>query len=633
MLTRVAGKRSLAILMMLGGISGAAAAQTQIKTQILTQIQIDVDVAKVIGEYRPIWNYFGADEPNYTYAPGGAKLMGELGTINPGVPVYFRPHNLLTSGDGTAALKWGSTNAYTEDASGNPVYNWAITDKLFDNLKASGVRPMVEIGFMPEALSPNPKPYQHDFPKGDVFTGWAYPPKDYAKWRALIVAYVAHLRERYGAAAVDTWKWEVWNEPDIDYFHGTVEEYEKLYDVTTGAIRQVLPKATVGGPGVTGGGENKHFLQLFLEHCAHGANADSGKPGAPLDFISYHPKGSPKFIQPMVPGDPGHVRMNLWRQLALTDAGMKTIASFPEWKHTPIILSETDPEGCAACQGPQNGYRNGPLYGVSVAEMLARSAELARLRGVNLQGAVTWAFEFENQPYFAGFRELATDGPEGLIDKPVLNVFRMFGKLSGSLLSLTSNGAQEVADIEKNSVPGDPDISGIATRNGNSVGIVVWNYHDEDVTAPDAKVALVLAHVPGKTVHVTRFVMDAHHSNAYAAWLAMGSPQHVTPEQMTALQKTSGLEAVEKRTLHHTDGPLDIDGAPATAGSGTGAVELVAYRSILSRSGPSRYATKNPHIQIVAEIHSRTRLTLLTSPQVVGSSASHTSARRKRGAM
>jgi xylan 1,4-beta-xylosidase len=523
-------------------------------------IQISVDAGKVIGDYQPVWNYFGADEPNYTYAPGGAKLMHELGAINPGVPVYFRPHNLLTTGDGTAALKWGSTNVYTEDASGNPVYNWAITDKLFDNLKSANVRPMVEIGFMPEALSPKPQPYQHNFPKAgnDVFTGWSYPPKDYAKWRALIVAYVTHLHDRYGAAA-DTWKWEVWNEPDIPYFHGTVEEYEKLYDVTTAAIRQVLPKAVVGGPGVTGGGENKHFLQLFLEHCARGVNADSGKIGAPLDFISYHPKGSPKFIQPAVPGEAGRVRMNLGRQLALTDTGMKMIASFPEWKHTPIILSETDPEGCAACKGLQNGYRNGPLYGVSVAEMLARSAELARLRGVNLQGAVTWAFEFENQPYFAGFRELATDGPEGLIDKPVLNVFRMFGKLSGSLIALTSNGAQEVTDIEKDSVAADPDINGIATRGSNSLDIILWNYHDEDVGAPDAKVAMVIANVPGKVVHVKRTVMDAHHSNAYAAWLALGSPEHLSPDQLAALQKASGLETVEMPTVRKTSGPVKMN--------------------------------------------------------------------------
>jgi xylan 1,4-beta-xylosidase len=500
-----------------------------------TPIQINVDAAKTIAPYKPIWNYFGADEPNYTYAAGGTQLLRELSAINPAVPVYFRAHNLLTTGDGSASLKWGSTNVYTEKPDGTAVYDFAITDKLFDNFKATHIVPMVEIGFMPEALSPHPEPYRHGFPdKPDVFTGWSYPPKDYAKWRALIVAYVTHLKQRYGSA-IDQWQWEIWNEPDIPYFHGTVDEYLMLYDITTGAIREVLPNAKVGGPAVTGGGGNKHFLQLFLEHCANGTNADSGKPGAPLDFISFHPKGSPKFVG-------GHVVMNLGRQLALTDQGFKTIAAFPQYRATPIILSETDPEGCAACKGPQNGYRNGPLYGVSVAEMLARSAELARLRGVNLAGAVTWAFEFENQPYFAGFRELATDGPEGLIDKPVLNVFRMFGMLRGSLVALNSSGAVPVEDIAKTSVTAAPDIDGIATRNGQSVDILVWNYHDEDVASPAADVNITVSGLPSRGVHVQRSVMDNGHSNAYAVWLKMGSPASPTAAQMQELRAASGLE-------------------------------------------------------------------------------------------
>jgi xylan 1,4-beta-xylosidase len=298
----------------------------------------------------------------------------------------------------------------------------------------------------------------------------------------------------------------------------------------------VLPHAIVGGPAVTGGGDNKHFLKLFLEHCARGENADSHKTGAPLDFISFHPKGSPKFV-----GD--HVQMNLGRQLALTDQGFQTIASFPEYRNTPILLSETDPEGCAACKGPQNGYRNGPLYGVSVAEMLARSAELARLRGVNLDGAVTWAFEFENQPYFAGFRELATNGPQGLIDKPVLNVFRMFGKLSGSLVALSSSASIPVADIAKSSVTAAPDIDGIATRNGNSLDILLWNYHDEDIPSPAANVAVTVSGLPTRGVHVQRFLVDADHSNAYAVWLKMGSPANPTPAQMKDLRAASGLQA------------------------------------------------------------------------------------------
>ena len=174
-----------------------------------------------IRPYTPIWNYFGADEPNYLYAPNGKKLLGELAALSP-VPVYFRPHNLLTTGNGEGSLKWGSTNVYTERPDGTPVYDFTITDRIFDALIAAHVRPLVEIGFMPEALSTHPEPYRHTFPKGDIFTGWTYPPKDEAKWSKLVAAYAAHLRDRYGSQT-ETWLWEVWNEPDIGYWHGTPE--------------------------------------------------------------------------------------------------------------------------------------------------------------------------------------------------------------------------------------------------------------------------------------------------------------------------------------------------------------------------------------------------------------------------
>jgi xylan 1,4-beta-xylosidase len=491
------------------------------------------------GTYRPVWNYFGADEPNYTYAPNGTRLLRELSAINPAVPIYFRAHNLLTTGDGKGSLKWGSTNVYTEKPDGTPVYDWTITDQYFDNLKATHVRPMVEIGFMPEALSPHPTPYRHDFPaKGsDIWTGWSYPPKDYVKWRALLVSWVTHLHQRYGAD-VDTWQWEVWNEPDIPYFHGSVKDYEKLYDVSTAAVRQVLPHAMVGGPAVTGPVGSTAFLEDFLEHCARGVNADSGKVGSPLDFISFHPKGSPKF-------EDGHVHMNLARQLRATDLGMQVVAKFPEYRQTPIILSETDPEGCAACQSPQNGYRNGPLYGASVAEMLARSAELARLRGVNLLAGVTWAFEFEDQPWFAGFRELATNG----VDKPVLNVFRMYGMLGGTMLPLVSSGGLTAEQIISDGVVSAPDISGVATRQAKSVNILLWNYDDEDIAAAPANVVLKVTGIGPGSVHLTQYRMDSGHSNAYAAWIGMGRPQQPSDAQIASMRATGGLQVVEERTV------------------------------------------------------------------------------------
>lgn len=523
-----------------------------------TPVTIRVDAGRRIGDYKPIWNYFGADEPNYTYAPDGTRLLKELSSINPGVPVYFRAHNVLTSGDGSGSLKWGSTGVYGEKPDGTPVYNWTITDQLFDNFKAAGITPMVEIGFMPEALSPKPEPYRHSFPKGEIFTGWSYPPKDYAKWRALIVAWVTHLHERYGAA-VDGWLWEVWNEPDIGYFHGTEQEYEKLYDLSTGAVRQVLPHAKVGGPSTTGPyphedeSKNSPYLRNFLEHCAHGVNADTGKPGAPLDFISFHPKGSPKFVD--AKGDvPAHVQMNLAPQMGATDLGMQIVASFPEYKNTPIILSESDPEGCAACKGPQMGYRNGPLYGVSVAEMLARSAELARSHGVNLQGAVTWAFEMMDQPWFAGYRELASNG----IDKPVMSVFRMFGMLKGEQLAVTSSGAESVQELQKRSAVGSPDISAVATKHGQSVDVLIWNYEDEDLPAAAAEVKLDVAGVGGRSVKVTEYRMDGEHSNAYAAWLKMGSPQQPTATQVNELKKASELAVVRSENGTVTNGMISL---------------------------------------------------------------------------
>src|ERR1700690_1443781 len=138
-------------------------------------VTIRVDAGAPIGPSKPTWAWFGYDEPNYTYAKNGRKLLGELAALSP-VPVHIRVHNLLTSGDGSASLKWGSTNVYTEDAQGNPVYSWTILDRIFDTYLALRIKPLVQVGFMPEALSTHPEPYRHNFPQGSIFTGWAYPP-------------------------------------------------------------------------------------------------------------------------------------------------------------------------------------------------------------------------------------------------------------------------------------------------------------------------------------------------------------------------------------------------------------------------------------------------------------------------
>jgi xylan 1,4-beta-xylosidase len=525
----------IALLAVLQPAQRMMLAQLQSRHPPAAPAEIQVHAGQPIGPYTPIWNYFGADEPNYLYALNGRKLLGELAALSP-VPVYFRPHNLLTSGDGEGSLKWGSTNVYTERPDGTPVYDFTVTDRIFDALVAAHVRPLVEIGFMPQALSTHPEPYRHTFPKGDIFTGWTYPPKDEAHWSKLVETYAAHLRDRYGSQT-DSWLWEVWNEPDIAYWHGTPAEYDRLYDLTAAAIRRVLPQARIGGPEATGISDRSEvFLRQFLEHCAHGVNAATGTTGAPLDFISYHPKGKPAFVD-------GHVVMSIATQLRAVERGMQVVASYPEWKHTPIILGESDPEGCAACQGSQNGYRNGPLYGASVAEATLRTYELARQYGVTVEGAVTWAFEFEDQPAFAGFRELATNG----IDKPVLNVFRMLGMLGArkpgaDWIATGSSAALPLADLLQRSVQDSPDVNAVATRNADEVDVLLWNYHDADLPAPPAEVHLAVDGLHGSTVVAAEFRMDATHSNAYRVWQQMGSPAHPSAEQMLQLEKAGALE-------------------------------------------------------------------------------------------
>ncbi|HEX8462632.1 MAG TPA: beta-xylosidase, partial [Segetibacter sp.] len=380
---------------------------------------INVSLDKEVGEMKPIWAWFGHDEPNYTYMKDGKKLLSELSDLSP-VPVYMRVHNLLTSGDGTPALKWGSTNAYTEDAAGNPVYNWAIIDSIFDTYIKHGIKPMAQIGFMPEALSSKPQPYRHNWKPGDpynsIYTGWTHPPKDYNKWAELVYQWIMHSVKRYGKKEVESWYWELWNEPDSPYWGGTLEEYCKLYDYTADAAKRALPAIKIGGPHSTGPAANRgaNFLKGFISHCISGKNYVTGKIGAPIDFIAFHAKGAPRVVD-------GHVQMNIRQQLRDIEAGFKIVASYPGAKNLPIILGESDPEGCAACgmaTNPENAYRNGTMYSSYTAASFARKYALADSLGVNFLGAVSWSFEFENQPWFYGFRDLATNG----IDKPVLNV-------------------------------------------------------------------------------------------------------------------------------------------------------------------------------------------------------------------
>ena len=206
---------------------------------------------------------------------------------------------------------------------------------------------------------------------------------------------------------------------------------------------------------------------------------------------------------------------------------------------TPVVIGECDPEGCAACQGSQLAYRNGTMYSSYTAASFARIHDLAERHCVNVEGALTWAFEFEDQPYFAGFRSLASNG----IDKPVLNVFRMFAKIRGQRLAVESDNAVPLEEIVRRGAGAKPDVSALAGLEGNKLCVLVWHYHDDDVPGPDAAVELTLDSLPlasGKA-SLQHFRIDEEHSNAFAIWKEMGSPQQPKSEQYAQLERAGQL--------------------------------------------------------------------------------------------
>jgi xylan 1,4-beta-xylosidase len=522
-------------------------------------VGIDVDLAKSTGKFMPIYSWFGYDESGYTTTQNGKALLAQLHDLSP-VPVYVRAHFLLATGDGKPDLKWSSSNVYTEDANGNPIYSWTILDQIFDAYAAAQVRPMVELGFMPKALSTHPDPYHIGWPlKPGEEEGWSFPPKDYRRWQELNRQVAAHMAERYGKETVSTWYWEVWNEPDGKYYwKGTEDEYNKLYDYAVAGVRQAIPNARVGGPATTGPGSGaqdkaSEYLRAFLAHCTTNKSLATGGP-IPLDFISFHVKGRPNVVD-------GHVQMGLDHELNNAADGFAIVRQFAKFQRLPIILSEADPEGCAACSArlyPPNAYRNGPLYPSYTAAAMKGLLELADREQVNLLGMLTWAFEFEGKPYFDGYRTLATNG----VDKPVLNVFRMAGLMRGNRVAAVSSGAAPLDTILAHSVRQAPDIDALATSSNGEAAVLLWNYHDDDVAAPGAPVTVSIKSIP-LSVHrllLQQYRIDDHHSNAYTVWKEMGSPQNPTPEQYAQLQAAGQLQLFDSpKWMTPDNGEIKLD--------------------------------------------------------------------------
>jgi len=305
----------------------------------------------------------------------------------------------------------------------------------------------------------------------------------------------------------------------------------------------------VAGTGSKGAQE---WMNNFIKHCISGKNYATGKTGSPLQAILFHAKGQPGLKNNLVV-------MNMATQLRDIATGFNTTMAYPETSKLPVIIGECDPEGCAACgmaTNPENAYRNGTMYSSYTAASFARIYQLYDKTGVNFTGAVSWSFEFENQPWFYGYRDLATNG----VDKPVLNVFRMFGKMSGKRVEVRGNRMYPLQTVVDSSVRGlQTDIGALASKNKRSAAVMIWNYHDEDKQTPAEPVSLDISGLSAEKVKVTKYIIDSKHSNSYEAWKKMGSPQSPSAKQVQELEKAAQLET---------------DGAPVNANVKNGQLTL-----------------------------------------------------------
>ncbi len=512
---------------------------------------MEIDCGRPQGPLRRIWTSFGYDELNWTATPRGLRNLQTLHEFME-APYTVRAHNIFTSGNGRGLPHWSSGNVYHEDAHGQPFYDWSVIDPVFDAWVEAGCRPIVELGFCPRALVPaqadlsfTQMPSVYSTYESGL---WAWPPRDRAKWHDLVAATVQHCRARYGADVVRTWYWELWNEPDIAYWQGTIEEYCDLYDVTVAAIESVDPQAMVGGPATTGSGSA--FLDRFLAHCASGLNRVTGGRGARLDFVSFHTKGAafrpwrtygplgPEGVAPVERASPSTSKM-----LSEVRQSLAVVARYPEYHRLPVLVDECDasvPAHWGVYDNPNFAYRNTAYYPVFQAQLMKKLLDLDTLDLARVHAATTWSWYLEGDRFFEGTRSLFT--AENLAT-PLLNSYRMFAQLPGERLQVTSDGSRGLTQLESNEAV--PEIDALAATNGvDRVVALVWHHCDDQyLQTPAVPVTLTLRHLPfaGRRVRIHHLPIDATDSNSHAAWVAAGRPQDPDAALLATLRERSAL--------------------------------------------------------------------------------------------
>jgi xylan 1,4-beta-xylosidase len=412
---------------------------------------------------------------------------------------YIRFHGILDDDIGV----------YSEGPKGQAVYNFSYVDQVYDGLLANGVRPFVELSFMPRQLAQ--RPVLHSFWYHPIVS----PPKSYARWDALITALARHLVERYGIEEVSQWYFEVWNEPNLDFWAGAPKQatYWTLYDHTARALKAVDARLRVGGPATA----QAAWVGAFIRHCKDA--------GVPVDFVSTHVYGDD------TAQDVFHTHEHIARNQMVCRAVAKVHAEIlaSPMPAMPLIWSEFN-----ASWSNHTEVTDAPYMGPWLAETVRQCDGL-------VQDMSYWTFSdvFEEQgvvrtPFYGGFGLLAAGG----IPKPSFNAFALLHQL----------GEQRFVQ--------DADQSLITRRHDGTLVVALWNYADVGASVPPRRVQLKFTHSDARNVSVQ--LLDAAQGNSQAAFAALGAPPYPTQRQLAQLRASAALPVAVVKNLEADTLTLEI---------------------------------------------------------------------------
>jgi xylan 1,4-beta-xylosidase len=398
---------------------------------------------------------------------------------------------------------------YDEDAQGQPVFNFSYVDQIYDGLLANGVRPFVELSFMPNKLAAKPI-IQSFWYKPNVS-----PPKDWAKWDGMISKFTSHLVERYGIDEVSQWYFEVWNEPNLDFWGGDPRQstYWELYDHTARAVKAVNARLRIGGPATA----QAAWADAFIQHCA--ANH------VPVDFVSSHVYGNDK-AQDVFSTDENIPRNKMVCRAVKKVHDQIAASTMP---NLPLIWSEFN-----ASYFNEPAVTDAAYMGPWLGETIRQCDGL-----VDMMSYWTFSDVFEEQgvvktPFYGGFGLLAEDG----IPKPAFNAFKLMHELGDQRIDVNSDSAL------------------ITKKKDGSLVIAVWNYAPPEHAGTVKTVTLRFQ--GGHYKHALVSEVDPDHGDVHTAYEKMGSPQYPTQAQIQQLQQAAQLPRPMKQNLKNGELTLTL---------------------------------------------------------------------------